>query len=336
MIEQAVYSVRGARRLRAIVGRCEFGTPPAEFLNHFGDAATEMFRAPFPQTAQTLREFALGFGPIDVPDTRQNFLSQLACATGGDLDHRVQVAQYQCDLREEQAPSFAGRRPTIATNRAWAIVGEDCFGFRSELAIAGLQTFSIVLLINGDAQKATAAGRGRDRNFLTINPADLFINDQIARHSSLGFDRRADQVGAPEREPSSIPEHLVAPKDVGQSRKWHIPLAQIECLLDLISPGHTVGQNKRGPDGEDSTVLLEPDAPQGELELLRLVLVVKVVASSNRLGEQFWMGCDLPVEKFPKLAMVFDAFGVLFFTLERETDIFSTSLQDKNDAGLWS
>ncbi len=91
MIEQAVYSVRGARRLRAIVGRREFSTPPAELLNHFGDAATEMFRAPLSQAAQALREFALGLSTIDMPDTRQNLLPQLACATSGDLDHRVQV-----------------------------------------------------------------------------------------------------------------------------------------------------------------------------------------------------------------------------------------------------
>src|SRR6266508_5285898 len=187
MIEQAVYSVRGARRLRAIVGRREFSTPPAELLNHFGDAATEMFRAPLSQAAQALREFALGLSTIDMPDTRQNLLPQLACATSGDLDHRVQVAQDQCDLREEQAPSFAGRRPAISTDREWAIVREDCFGLGSELAVGGLQAFSVVPLTNGDAQKAATGGRGRDNDFLTVDPGDLFINDQIARHGSLGL-----------------------------------------------------------------------------------------------------------------------------------------------------
>src|SRR5262249_6551080 len=158
---QAVYSVRGARRLRAIVGRREFGAPPAELLNHFGDAATEMFRAPFFQAAQALREFALGLSTIDVPDTRQNLLPQLACATRGDLDHGAQVPQDHCALREEQPPSLAGRRPTTGTDRARAIGREDRFGLLLELAIGGLQTFSIVPLTNGESEKATTSGRGR-------------------------------------------------------------------------------------------------------------------------------------------------------------------------------
>ena len=49
MVEQAVYSVRGARRLRAIIGQCELDPPPTELLNHFSDAATEPFRVPFLQ-----------------------------------------------------------------------------------------------------------------------------------------------------------------------------------------------------------------------------------------------------------------------------------------------
>src|SRR5499427_21160 len=84
MIEQAIHSVRGARRLRAIVGRCEFDPSPTKLLKHFGDAATELFRAPLLQASQALREFALGLGVIDIPDTRQNLLPQLACATSGD------------------------------------------------------------------------------------------------------------------------------------------------------------------------------------------------------------------------------------------------------------
>jgi hypothetical protein len=39
-------------------------------------------------------------------------------------------------------------------------------------------TLGIIPLINGDAQKATTGGRGRDRDFLTCDPGDLFINDQ--------------------------------------------------------------------------------------------------------------------------------------------------------------
>src|SRR5262245_11386509 len=88
MIEQAIHSVRSARRLRAIIARCEFDPSPTKLLNHFGDAATELFRAPLLQDSQAPREFALGLGVIDMPDTRQNLLSQLACATSGDLDHR--------------------------------------------------------------------------------------------------------------------------------------------------------------------------------------------------------------------------------------------------------
>jgi hypothetical protein len=140
----------------------------------------------------------------------------------------------------------------------------------------------------------------------------------------LGFDRRADQVGAPERDPGSIPKHLVASEDVGQGRKWHAPEAQVKGLLNLIGPPYAVGQDERRSDGEDLPRPVELDAPQRELELPRPVLVVEVVAGANRLGEQFRMGRDLPVEKFPKPAMIFHAFGVLFFTLEGETGIFST------------
>src|SRR5262249_39744965 len=56
MIEQAVHSIRGARRLRAIVGRREFDSASAKLLDHFGDAATETLGAPLLQTPQALRE----------------------------------------------------------------------------------------------------------------------------------------------------------------------------------------------------------------------------------------------------------------------------------------
>src|SRR5262245_58920422 len=72
MIEQAVYSIRGARRLRAIVGRCEFVPASAEFLNHFSDPAAQSFRTPLLQPSQALREFTFGLGVIDVPNLRQN------------------------------------------------------------------------------------------------------------------------------------------------------------------------------------------------------------------------------------------------------------------------
>src|SRR5262249_60164539 len=138
---EGVASIGGAPRLRPWGGRLNCECASQKLVNNYGNPATETLGAPLLQTPQALREFALGLGVIDVPDTRQNLLPELACATGSDLDHRVQVAQDQCDLREEQAPSFPGRRPTIGTDRVWAVGGEDRFGLLTELAISGLQAF---------------------------------------------------------------------------------------------------------------------------------------------------------------------------------------------------
>jgi len=54
------------------------------------------------------------------------------------------------------------------------------------------------------------------------------------------------------------------------------------------------------------------------------VFQTDVVAGANRFGEQFRSGRNLPVEIDPEQPMVINAFAVLFITLKRETDIFST------------
>src|SRR5262249_36249871 len=159
---------------------------------------------------------------------------------------------------------------------------------------------------------------------LLMRGGSMNDNDQMAWHRRFGFDRRADQISAPKRDPGSVPEHLVAAEDVGERRKWHAPQTQIERLLDLIRPRHTVGQDKRRPDGEDLSVLFELDSPQVQLELPGWVLVVKGVADVDRFGKQFRASRDLPVKIFPKLPMVCDALVVVFFTLERQTDMLST------------
>src|SRR5215468_4781197 len=58
MIEQAIHSVRGARRLRAIVGRCDFGPSATKLLKHSGAGGTALFRAALLQASPALSEFA--------------------------------------------------------------------------------------------------------------------------------------------------------------------------------------------------------------------------------------------------------------------------------------
>src|SRR5262249_12223096 len=125
-----------------------------------------------------------------------------------------------------------------------------------------------------------------------------------------------------EGQPSSIPVHRIAPKDIGQRLKRHVPLAQGERFFNFFGAPSQIRQDKRRAQREDFFGLLQPDAPQRQAFLLaRLVPIVKAEARGERLRKQFRMSRVRLEQMRAIFGQVSDASLVMRFTLKEQTDM---------------
>ncbi len=137
------------------------------------------------------------------------------------------------------------------------------------------------------------------------------------------FDGRTDQIGTAKPQPGPIPEHRIAPEDIGQGRERYAPLPQEEGFLDLIRPCAEVRHDKRGPQREDLIASFELDPSQNHPLFTGAIAVVEGIPLAHRLREQFWVLRAQQRHIVAVLRHVCHILLILHFILERHADMLA-------------
>jgi hypothetical protein len=98
MIQQSIHSVRRAGCRRTIICYGKILPTPAQLQHHLRRRSAHVLGCPLSQPPQALRKRLLRLSVIVIPYARQHLPAQIACASGGDLQHRMRVAQHKPDV----------------------------------------------------------------------------------------------------------------------------------------------------------------------------------------------------------------------------------------------
>ena len=322
LVVHASHRVGRAGGLRTVIGAQELGPVARHFRHRLGHRPVEGGARPLPQTAQALGELRFRHGLIDEPGALEYLVAPCPPAPLGEFADGVQEAEYQDELRHEPPPGLARGLELVRTHRTHSIGGKDRSGFGNKLPVGVLQALTVGLLGHTDAQHTAPAYGGRDYDFGPRQPRELLIGNQILGQGGAVLDRGPDQIRTPEAEPRPIPKHRIAPKDIGQGRKWHAPLPQVERFLDLVGPRNAIGHQKGGPHREDLQGGLELDPSQHTLLFARLRAVMEGIAVVQRLRKQFRMLLGPRRQVLTILRHIFHTCLIVRFTRKRHADMF--------------
>lgn len=180
--------------------------------------------------------------PSRCPDCRSCALCVVAVA------HRVQIPVHHIEQPNSPRSGCAPSRTIIGRKERFALGTEffDHFGRSTRQA---------------NPQQAAIADSRRDTESGFVEPGDLFIGDQVSGHSPSNFDSHVAQIRTAKGHPGTIPVHCVAPENIGERLKRHVPLAQVESLFYFFGASDQVGKDEGWAQRKDLSTLLVPDAP---------------------------------------------------------------------------
>jgi hypothetical protein len=191
-------------------------------------------------------------------------------------------------------------------------------GFLFEMLIRFAEIGCIDTQRNRNTQNAVLTVSCGHNNFLTIEPGDFFIGQEMFGQFLRVFDNGLNQVAAPKLLLHPIPIIIVSPKHICQSPKRYIKPPQKQGLFYLLCLAnkirhHTARRNRENLLFPFPIEGFETNPAQSDiLQLAGSAFIVQALTSTNCLWKQLWMFNDHLVNPFSIGTTIINNLSVLF------------------------
>jgi len=193
---------------------------------------------------------------VDVPYLVRNGFEQIlpTLAAVPDLEEGVQEAKDHGDSWKEAHPCPLGVLPSIQVYVPWLVVGFEIAGFFFEMPVALGQGLCTRIVRQPYAQDTLPSHSGGHIGLLAIESGMLLVGQEIHRQTLGVFDGSAHNGVTAHGDVGPVPEHVIVPKNIGQSPEGYSPFAQKQGLFYLIRLCDQVGHHVRRTDLVDFSV----------------------------------------------------------------------------------